>query len=107
MKTPRRWSMRGDASSAGRRRPWLRSSVAIVRLALGNLRGTRGRQQAAARIVVVHRLRELGEGALLRARQVPGNLDLEAVMDVATSPASRPGRALAAQPLHGPVLGSR
>src|SRR3954469_14831744 len=80
------------------------------RAAIGsNLRAPGGRvaQQLLARVVVVHVLGEVLQGSLLVTAQLARNLDLEAVVDVAPPLAVRAGWALAAETLHGAVLGAR
>src|SRR4051812_21513438 len=78
--------------------PRLESSSAI--------RSAPVREQPLAR-VAVHHGGEVVDRLALLARQRAGHVDREPVVDVAAAAAAQLRRALAAQALHGAVLGAR
>src|SRR4051794_30880886 len=104
MNTPRSVSMAVSTRWVTRRRRPVSSCLAMALAPHLARRSGRGVQHPIARVVVVHRLRELPESLLLLGAQVLGHLDLEAVEDVAAALPAGLRRSFATQALDRSVL---
>src|SRR6266536_1120091 len=100
MNTPRRSSKPPSEPGFGRLLRRVESPASLID-SPPYLAAPRGRvaKQSLARIVIVHRRREVLERPLLLAAQVAGHLDLEAVEEIAAPAAAGPRRPLAPEPL--------